>query len=166
MDKEVIIYTDGACSGNPGPGGFGCVMQCGPHRKELSGGYRKTTNNRMEILAAIRSLEALRYPCRVKLYSDSRYLVDAITKNWARRWKNNGWKRNTNDPAQNSDLWERMLQLCDTHQVEFVWVKGHASTPENNRCDELAVAAAHRSDLPADPEFEEREVVAADAKLL
>ena len=108
----------------------------------------------MEILAAVKCLEMLKYPCQVKLYSDSRYLVDAMTKNWARRWRANGWKRNAQDKAVNPDLWERLLCLCEKHEVEFLWVRGHAGTPENNRCDELAVAAAHRLDLPPDPGFE------------
>ncbi len=168
MDKirEVIIYTDGACSGNPGPGGYGGILRSGSHHKEISGGFRKTTNNRMEILAAIKSLEALKYPCRVKLYSDSRYLVDAITKKWAVRWRANGWMRNRNDAAVNPDLWEQLLILCARHEVEFIWVKGHASTPENNRCDELAVAAAHRENLPPDFGFEEKTAVTTSLDLL
>ncbi len=164
--REVVVYTDGACSGNPGPGGYGGILKSGAHHKEISGGFRKTTNNRMEILAAIKCLEALKYRCRVKLYSDSRYLVDAMTKNWAARWRANGWMRNRNEPAVNPDLWERMLILCSQHEVEFIWVKGHASTPENNRCDELAVAAAHRGDLPADMGFESRAEAAPEMKLL
>lgn len=152
----ITIYTDGACSGNPGPGGYGGILRYGPHRREISGGYACTTNNRMEIMAAIKCLELLKYPCEVKLYSDSRYLVDAIRQNWARRWQANGWKRNRTDAAVNPDLWEWLLQLCDRHRVEFIWVKGHAAAPDNNRCDELAVAAARRDDLPPDPGFNRR----------
>ncbi|ABZ85337.1 ribonuclease h [Heliomicrobium modesticaldum Ice1] len=148
--KEVTIYTDGACLGNPGPGGYGAVLIYGEHRKELSEGFRDTTNNRMEMLAAIKALEALKEPCQVVLYSDSRYLVDAVTQGWARRWKANGWMRNKKDPALNVDLWERLLQLLERHQVEFRWVKGHAGNPENERCDKLATAAAARPDLPLD----------------
>lgn len=152
--KEVIIHTDGACSGNPGPGGYGCVMRSGKHRKELSGGYRKTTNNRMEILAAIKALEALKFSCKVELYSDSKYLVDAVMKGWAKRWRANNWKRNKDEYAKNPDLWERLLKLCNRHPTTFIWVKGHASNEENNRCDELAVAAAKKPELPEDEGFE------------
>ncbi|MZP42195.1 ribonuclease HI [Heliobacterium gestii] len=148
--KEVTIYTDGACLGNPGPGGYGVVLMYGEHRRELSEGFRDTTNNRMEMLAAIKALEVLKEPCQVTLYSDSRYLVDAVTKNWARRWKANGWMRNKKDPALNVDLWERLLHLLERHQVEFRWVKGHAGNPENERCDKLATEAAARPDLPPD----------------
>ncbi len=136
--KEVIIYTDGACSGNPGPGGYGVVLMYGAAKKELSEGYRLTTNNRMEVLAVIKGLEALKEPCRVALYSDSRYVVDAIEKGWVVKWKQNGWMRNKKDRAVNVDLWERLLVLLAKHQVKFIWVKGHADNPGNERCDELA----------------------------
>ena len=139
--KKVTIYTDGACSGNPGPGGYGAVLIHKSHRKELSGGDPDTTNNRMEMLAAIIALEALKEPCRVDLYSDSKYLVDAIQKNWAVRWQNNNWMRNKKEPTLNPDLWERLLQLLTKHEVSFHWVKGHAGNPENERCDALARAA-------------------------
>jgi len=139
--KQVTIYTDGACSGNPGPGGYGVVLLHKSHRKELSGGDKQTTNNRMETLAAIVGLEALKEPCQVALYSDSKYLVDAIQKGWAKRWQQNNWMRNKKDPALNSDLWERLLALLGKHHVTFHWVKGHAGNPENERCDELARAA-------------------------
>lgn len=152
--KEVIIHTDGACSGNPGPGGFGCVLRYNDNRRELSGGFRKTTNNRMEIIAAVKGLQALKFPCKVKLYSDSKYLVNAIEKGWAKRWRANNWKRNKTENAKNPDLWEIILELCAVHQVEFIWVKGHASNKENNRCDELAVAAAAGKELPVDSAFE------------
>jgi len=151
--KKVIIYTDGACLGNPGPGGYGVVLLYGGHRKELSGGYRLTTNNRMEILAAIKGLETLKSACSVTLYSDSQYLVNAITKGWARRWKANGWKRNAREKALNPDLWERLLQLCSHHEVTFVWVRGHANNTENERCDVLSKEAAGCAGLEADPGY-------------
>lgn len=151
--KQVTIYTDGACLGNPGPGGYGVVLLYGGHRKELSDGYRLTTNNRMEILAAIKGLEALKSPCSVTLYSDSQYLVNAINKGWVQRWKANGWKRNAREKALNPDLWERLLQLCSHHEVTFVWVRGHANNTENERCDVLSKEAAGRSNLPADPGY-------------
>jgi ribonuclease HI len=153
--KEIVIYTDGACSGNPGPGGYGCVLRYNKNRRELSGGFRKTTNNRMEIIAAVKGLESLKYPCRIELYSDSKYLVNAIEKGWAKRWKANNWMRTKTEKAKNPDLWETMLKLCDIHQVKFIWVKGHASNEENNRCDELAVEATSGSDLPIDAGYED-----------
>ena len=140
--KEVIIYTDGACTGNPGPGGYGAVLLYGENRKELSEGFAATTNNRMEIMGVIAALEALKAPCKVTLYSDSRYVVDAVEKGWAKRWQKNNWMRTKTDPALNSDLWERLLGLLDVHDVKFVWVKGHASNKENERCDVLATTAA------------------------
>jgi ribonuclease HI len=151
--KEVTIYTDGACLGNPGPGGYGAVLLHGGHRKEVSGGYSRTTNNRMEIMAVIAALESLTQPCRVTLHSDSQYVVNAITQGWARRWKSNGWKRNRQEPAINPDLWDRLLGLCDQHQVEFRWLRGHAGNVENERCDRLAVAAARQAELPVDPGY-------------
>lgn len=138
--KTVHLYTDGACSGNPGPGGWGAVLIYGEARKELSGGERDTTNNRMELTAAIQGLQALREPCRVILTSDSRYLVDAVTKGWLRSWQRRGWKKAGNDPVLNVDLWQQLLPLLEQHQVEFVWVKGHAGHPENECCDRMAVA--------------------------
>jgi ribonuclease HI len=151
--EQVTIYTDGACLGNPGPGGYGAVMLYGSQRKELSGGVRLTTNNRMEITAALVALEALREPCRVTLYSDSQYLVNAMSKGWAQRWQANGWKRNKREDAVNPDLWERMLEVCRRHDVEFRWVRGHSGMKENERCDRLAVAAARDSGLPDDPGY-------------
>jgi len=139
--KKVTIYTDGACSGNPGPGGYGVVMIHGSHRKEISGGEAQTTNNRMEMMGVIVGLQALKTPCEVDLYSDSRYVVDAIEKDWVTRWKQNNWMRNKKEPALNVDLWEKMLPLLVMHKVSFHWVKGHAGNPENERCDELARAA-------------------------
>ena len=140
--REVQIYTDGACRGNPGPGGWGAILVCGEHKKELSGGEPSTTNNRMELLAAIYALEQLKYPCAVTLTTDSKYLCDAITKGWATQWKRNGWKRSNKEPAANPDLWERLLGLLSIHKVEFVWVKGHNGHPFNERCDEMATQAA------------------------
>ena len=137
--KKVEIYTDGACRGNPGPGGFGVILQYGTARRELSGGEPVTTNNRMELRAAIEGLRALREPCEVTLYSDSRYLVDAVTLGWARSWRATGWKRGK---AKNPDLWEELLTLLDRHTVTFVWVRGHDGHAENERCDKLATAAA------------------------
>ena len=148
--KEIIIYTDGACSGNPGPGGYGCVLRYNKHRKELSGGFCETTNNRMEIIGALKGLESLKHPCLVKLYSDSKYLVNAIEKGWAKRWKANNWMRTKSDKAKNPDLWEKLLNLCAIHQIEFIWVKGHAANEENNRCDELAVEACSGKNLSVD----------------
>ncbi|NLL70806.1 MAG: ribonuclease HI [Epulopiscium sp.] len=136
--KHVTIYTDGACSGNPGPGGYGIVLLYHEFRKELFGGEVETTNNRMELLAVIKALEALKEPCQVTLYSDSKYVVDAIEKGWVFKWKKNSWMRNKKEKALNVDLWERLLPLLDFHAVRFVWVKGHADNVENERCDFLA----------------------------
>lgn len=154
MSDKVIIYTDGACSGNPGPGGYGAVMHFGEHRKELSGGFRKTTNNRMELLAVIEGLRTLKRPCAVTVFSDSKYIVDAVNKGWARRWQANGWKRNRNDRALNPDLWARLLNLIDAHDVCFRWVKGHTGNPGNARADALAVAASRDDNLAVDEEYE------------
>ncbi len=137
--KQVTIYTDGACSGNPGPGGWGAILEYKGTQKELSGGESETTNNRMELLGVICALEALREPCRVELFSDSKYIVDGINQGWAEKWRKNGWMRNKKEKALNPDLWERLLNLLSTHEVTFNWVKGHASNEKNNRCDELAV---------------------------
>ena len=152
--KKVTIYTDGACSGNPGPGGYGATLRYGRRSKELSAGFRKTTNNRMELLAVISGLEALKSPCDVTIFSDSRYIVDAVNKGWARRWKANGWRRNKKDKAVNPDLWERLLTLLDTHDTQFRWVKGHAGNPGNERADALAVAASNAEDLAIDHGYE------------
>lgn len=138
MMKKVDIYTDGACSGNPGRGGFGAILMYGKYRKECSGGFAQTTNNRMEIYAAIVALEALREPCEVTLFSDSKYLVDAVSKHWLSAWSRRGWKRQNNDPVLNVDLWQKLMSLLATHKVTFRWVKGHAENEFNNRCDELA----------------------------
>jgi ribonuclease HI len=137
--KKVEIYTDGACSGNPGSGGWGAILKYGENVKELSGGEARTTNNRMEMSAVIAALSALKEPCQVTLTSDSKYVIDAITKGWAKKWQANNWIKSDKKPALNSDLWEKLLSLLEIHSVEFVWVKGHAGHPENERCDELAV---------------------------
>ena len=153
--KEVTIYTDGACSGNPGPGGYGVVLKYRGHRRELKKGYRRTTNNRMELRGAIAALEALKEACIVQLYTDSQYLVKAINEHWLENWRARGWRTASKQPVKNVDLWERFAGLLATHQVEMHWVKGHASNEENNRCDELAREAAHAEELPEDPGFEE-----------
>lgn len=142
--KKVEIFTDGACSGNPGPGGWGAILRCDGREKEISGGESNTTNNRMELTAVISALKALKYPCEVMLYSDSKYVVDAIQKKWAAGWKARGWKRADKKPALNSDLWEQLLSLLEIHRVEFIWVKGHNDHPENERCDALAVMERDR----------------------
>ena len=138
--KEVTLYTDGACSGNPGPGGWGAILIYKDYKKEMSGGEKETTNNKMELTAAIEGLRALKEPCRVKLYSDSKYLIDGITKDWARSWRAKGWKKSDGKPALNVDLWEQILELDEYHEIEYIWVKGHAGNPNNERCDRLAVA--------------------------
>jgi ribonuclease HI len=154
LEDRIIIYTDGSSLGNPGPGGYGAVISSPEGIRELSGGFRKTTNNRMELLACIVGLEQLEAPSAVALYSDSRYVVDGITKGWARRWRQNNWCKGSGGKALNIDLWERLLSLCDRHEVHFVWVKGHAGNPGNERCDQLATQAANRHDLPADDGYE------------
>ena len=154
MKKRVTIYTDGACSGNPGPGGYGAVIQLGRHRKELSGGFSRTTNNRMELMGVIKGLRVLTEPCAVTLYSDSKYIVDAVNKGWARRWRANGWRRNRKERALNPDLWGQVLELLDHHVVEFRWVRGHAGNPGNERADKLAVAASQGCDLDIDRGYE------------
>ena len=148
--KHVTIYSDGACLGNPGPGGYGAVLLYQQHRREYSGGYRLTTNNRMELMGAIRALEALKEPCAVTLYSDSQYVVQAMREGWAKRWRSNGWKRTKKETAANPDLWDRMLTLCEKHEVTFEWVRGHSGNPENERCDCLATEARRAPDLPID----------------
>lgn len=148
--KTVDIYTDGACSGNPGQGGYGVVLLFGGKRKELSEGFLSTTNNRMEVLAVIKGLEALKEPCNVNLYSDSKYVVDAIEKGWVKKWKENGWYRNKKEKALNIDLWEKLLVLLELHKVTFIWVKGHANNKENERCDTLARQALAEKTLSID----------------
>ncbi|MFV0364908.1 MAG: ribonuclease HI [Mangrovibacterium sp.] len=142
---QVIIYTDGAAKGNPGPGGYGVVLQAGGKRKELAEGFKLTTNNRMELLAVIVALETLKYPCQVTLYSDSKYVVDAIEKKWVFGWQKKGFK-----DKKNPDLWKRFLQIYPKHELKLVWVKGHANIPGNERCDQLAVEAATGANLQED----------------
>ena len=137
--KTVTLYTDGACSGNPGPGGWGAILEYMGHEKELSGGEESTTNNRMELTAVIRGLSALKEPCIVELYSDSKYVIDGLEKGWAESWKRKGWVKSDKKPALNPDLWEQLLELTEKHQMRYHWVKGHADNPMNNRCDQLAV---------------------------
>ena len=151
---QVTIHTDGACIGNPGRGGYGVVLQFGEQRKELSGGYRLTTNNRMELMGPIKALQTLKQSYVVILYSDSRYVVDAIEKGWVERWRAKGWMRNKKDRAVNPDLWERLLDLCSEHEVEFRWVRGHAGNRYNERCDRLATQAARQKNLPIDEGYE------------
>ena len=152
--KQTIIYTDGSAIGNPGPGGYGVILRYGERIHELSGGFRHTTNNRMEILAAIEGLRALKEPCKVTLHTDSQYLVNAITKGWVKRWQSKGWMRTKDEKALNVDLWLELLPLLDKHDVDFVWVRGHAGTPDNERCDVLAKMAASQPDLPRDEVYE------------
>ena len=142
--KTVTLYTDGACSGNPGPGGCGAILEWGGVEKELSGGEISTTNNRMELTAVIRGLQALNEPCVVELYSDSKYVIDALQKGWARSWRSKGWIKSDKKPALNPDLWEILLDLAEKHELRCHWVKGHAENPKNNRCDELAVAESKK----------------------
>ncbi|MGG4497584.1 ribonuclease HI [Brevibacillus reuszeri] len=139
--REVQIYTDGACSGNPGPGGWGAVLMYGQHIKEMSGAEPNTTNNRMELQAAISALTSLKEACKVTLYSDSAYLVNCFKQGWFKGWLKNGWKNSKGQPVENQDLWKELLRLMDIHQVEYVKVKGHADNKWNNRCDELATGA-------------------------
>jgi ribonuclease HI len=150
---QVEIYTDGSCLNNPGAGGYGVVLLAGDNRKELSGGYVRTTNNRMEILAVIKGLQALKKPCRVNLYTDSQYVVNAISKGWAKKWQKNNWQRNAKEKAKNPDLWQILLELCEQHQVNFIWVRGHSGNRENERCDRLAFNAAQSSDLEEDTNY-------------
>lgn len=152
--KRVKIFTDGACLGNPGAGGYAAILIIGKYRKEISGGYRYTTNNRMELMAAIAALESLNTPCEVILYSDSNYLVQNYNSGSVFRWREKGWKRNRKDPAENVDLWQRLLNQCEVHQVTMKWVMSHQGIEENERCDFLAKYEARRKDLPADELYE------------
>ena len=152
----IVMYTDGGCFDNPGPGGYGVVIIDDGNRKEFSGGFRMTTNNRMELMACIVGLGSLDTPSAVTLYSDSRYVVDGITKGWAERWRSNNWMRTKTDPAVNPDLWEQLLGLCEKHSVAFSWVKGHAGNPENERCDQLSKSEASKGNLPVDSGYERK----------
>ncbi|MEJ2543932.1 MAG: ribonuclease HI [Calditrichaceae bacterium] len=140
--KRIQLFSDGACSGNPGPGGYGVILKFNEHEREFSAGYKSTTNNRMEMMAIIVGLESLNEICQVDVYSDSKYIVDAVNQGWALKWEANNWKRNKKEMAKNIDLWIRLLDLLEKHKVTMNWVKGHAGHPENERCDKLAVAAA------------------------
>jgi len=153
---QVTIYTDGGCEPNPGPGGYGVVVLHPRKRAELSGGFRRTTNNRMEIYAAIAGLEILKQPCAVTLHSDSQYLVKAIRDGWAVKWRKNDWWLNNTERAKNPDLWQRLLRVCEIHQVQFRWVKGHAGDRENERCDHLSMMALRQPNLPADEGYESK----------
>lgn len=142
--KTVEIYTDGACSGNPGPGGYGAILKYNGHEKEISGGDKNTTNNRMELLAVIEALKLLKEPCYVELYSDSQYVCNAFNLGWVEKWKTKNWMRTKSEPVKNPDLWKELYSLCQTHKVKYNWVKGHAGHPENERCDRLAVGFYQR----------------------
>ncbi len=143
--KKVIIYTDGACSGNPGPGGWGAILRYKDTEKEISGGEKMTTNNRMELTAVISALELLKENCEVELYSDSKYVIDALSQGWAESWRKKGWKRADKKPALNPDLWEKLLDLVSAHEMTYHWVKGHSENEYNNRCDALAVEAREKA---------------------
>ena len=142
--KTVTLYTDGACSGNPGPGGWGAILEYQGIEKEMSGGEKSTTNNRMELTAVIEGLSALKEPCIVELYSDSKYVIDGLSKGWAAGWQKNGWRKADKKPALNPELWEQLLRLTQQHEMRYHWVKGHAENPKNNRCDALAVAESKK----------------------
>ena len=144
MRKYVELFTDGACSGNPGPGGWGAILRFGSHEKELSGGEKATTNNRMELTAVIEGLLALKEPCNVTLTTDSKYVADGLSKGWALNWKKNGWRKADKKPALNPDLWDELLRLSDIHTITINWIKGHAGHSENERCDALAVAESQK----------------------
>jgi len=152
--KEIVIYTDGACEPNPGAGGYGVVLLFEKRRKEVSGGFRLTTNNRMEIYAAIKGLELLKEPCKVTIYSDSQYLVSAMMEGWVEKWKKKNWWRTSKERVVNIDMWEKLTALCEIHEVTFIWVKGHAGNVENERCDQLSYAALRQKELPPDEGFE------------
>jgi ribonuclease HI len=151
--KKIEIFTDGACSGNPGPGGYGVILKYGGNIKELSRGFKLTTNNRMEMRALIAALQSLKEKCQLEIYSDSKYIVDAVNNGWAKRWRASGWMRNKKEKALNPDLWGALLDLLDKHVYKISWVKGHAGHYENERCDELAVQAISSADLINDDGF-------------
>ncbi|MBR5552369.1 MAG: ribonuclease HI [Clostridia bacterium] len=142
--KTVNVYTDGACRGNPGKGGWGAILEYNGKRREMSGGERETTNNRMELTAVIEALSALKEPCEVNLYSDSKYVIDGLSKGWAQGWKKNGWKKSDKSPALNPELWDKLLELSEKHKLNYFWIKGHDGHPENERCDTLATTEADK----------------------
>ena len=142
--KTVNVYTDGACRGNPGKGGWGAILEYNGKRREMSGGERETTNNRMELTAVIEALSALKEPCEVNLYSDSKYVIDGLSKGWAQGWKKNGWKKSDKSPALNPELWDKLLELSEKHKLKYFWIKGHDGHPENERCDTLATTEADK----------------------
>ena len=152
--KHVNIYTDGSCLRNPGPGGYGIIMEYEGKKTEKSGGFRETTNNRMELMAAITALESLKEKSRVIIYTDSEYLVNSMTRGWAKRWKENNWVKSDKKSALNPDLWSKLLKLCEKHEVEFIWIRGHNNNSENERCDRMANEAAKKPNLPADEMYE------------
>jgi len=154
---RLVMYADGGCLDNPGPGGYGVVLLDGRQRKELTGGFRRTTNNRMELMACIAGLRALRAGKALTIFSDSSYVVNGMTRGWARKWQRNNWMRTDTEHAENADLWAALLELCDKHKVAFVWIKGHANNPENERCDQLARQAALAKNRPLDEGYEERQ---------
>jgi ribonuclease HI len=158
--KQVVLFSDGACLGNPGPGGYAAILAYGAHRRELSGGFRRTTNNRMELMAAIKGLQTLKERCAVRLVSDSEYLLKAIANRWVFGWRARGWRRAAGKLVPNADLWEQILTLIELHDISVEWVQGHAGHPENERCDLLARAAASGDDLPPDLGYEQRAVPA------
>lgn len=162
--KEVVIYTDGAAEPNPGPGGYGVVLRYAKHSKEMSAGFKRTTNNRMELLAAIVALEALTSRCSVKLHSDSKYVVDSVTRGSVFKWRNNAWRRTRKHKAKNTDLWERFLAVYEKHEVELIWVRGHAGITDNECCDQLAVDAAKAPNLPDDTGYRENVDTSAQSR--
>ena len=154
--KQVTLYTDGSCAGNPGPGGYAVILSYRGRQKELVGGFRQTTNNRMELLAIIQGLSALKEPCSVELHSDSEYVVRAMNEGWPYAWRKKGWRRTRKKGVANRDLWSKLLELCNRHEVRFEWVKGHSGHPMNERCDQLAVEMTRASELPPDLGYENR----------
>jgi ribonuclease HI len=154
--QEVEIYSDGACTGNPGPGGFGVILKYKNYRKELSAGYRKTTNNRMELMAAIEGIRMLKNLCKVILYTDSQYIADSISKGWVQKWQEKNWMRNKKEKAQNPDLWEKLLNLFEKHEIDVKWVRGHSGNPENERADQLATQAIKKKNLRVDYYYEKQ----------
>jgi len=153
--KEVILYSDGACSSNPGPGGWGTIMEYNGTRKEFSDGYKFTTNNRMELMGVIEPLRLLKEPCKVTIYTDSQYIVNSVTKGWLEGWAKKGWKRSDKEPVANIDLWKLILELLEVHQLDFNWIKGHNEHPENERCDELAVTSRQQGGLKKDAVYDQ-----------